>query len=86
MYLDMPYVVILEVTVPALMKVDHDGHYLAGRQLARSSSALQSATELFSMPVRCEPFVKIINMAEKWEQTHLGYLLGFCVLRRITLL
>jgi hypothetical protein len=65
MHRDMLGVVTFEVTVTALMKVDHEGHYLTDRQLASSAPALGSAAELFLMPMGFEPFPKIIDMAEK---------------------
>ncbi len=67
MHPDTPCVVALEVAVAALMKMDHDGHYLAGRELARSASMLRPIAELFSMPVGLKPFEEIVDMTEKWE-------------------
>ena len=71
----------LEITVTVLVKMKHDGHYLVWIQLARSAFALCPTAELLFVPVRLEPFVKIIDM-QKVRVDSFGAPLVSCVSRK----
>src|SRR5688572_22839042 len=57
-------VVGLEIPVAHLMKVNQDGHDLAGMQLSSSAALLKTALQQFGFPKagKCQP--KIIDSAE----------------------
>ena len=61
-------VVGLKVTIPGLMEVNHDGHYLTLRQFARSFSLPLALDKLLLSPGGFEVLPEIIDSAKEFDQ------------------